>query len=279
MVAKRLSRRAGWTAPALLLALVVPATAPQGDARAEDLPPEVKQALALAAEFPAPSEALGFVFQGQGVRTDGTEVELTLRVEAYDDGGLKAWKVGEIWAAKVGKDTVRRTVETILAPDLTPLRGSVSGSGPATPGRVDWLGGEKSLAVQLRGKDRRVLRTAWYAGQPIVEVGAFALLGRLLPATAPPSAVDFCAPSWTRLDGPAPKFQGATVVVGKGPALEIRRADAPEPTLLTTRAVAAMVSAKGDSTPFFHLVLDATTGLPVMVTVNGTAYAGESRPR
>lgn len=279
MTGTRPTRRAGWAAATLFLALVWPAMAPQGGARAEDLPPEVRQALALAAEFPAPSEALGFVFQGQGVRTDGTEVELTLRVEPYDDGGLKAWKVGEIWAAKAGKETVRRTVETILAPDLTPLRGSVAGSGAGTPGRVDWLGGEKSIAVQLRGKERRVLRTAWYAGQPVVEVGAFALLARLLPETAPPSSVDFCAPSWTRLDGPAPKFQGATVVVGKGPALEIRHADAPEPTLLTTRAVAAMASAKGDTTPFFHMVLDAATGLPVMVTVNGTAYAGESRPR
>jgi hypothetical protein len=266
-------------APALLLAFASPTLAPQGSARAEDLPPEVRQALALTAAFPAPAAELGFVFQGQGKRTDGTEVELTLRVEPHDDGGLKAWKVGEIWAAKAGKDTVRRTVETILAPDLTPIRGSVAGSGPGTPGRADWLGGEKTLAVQLRGKDRRVLRTAWFAGQPVVEVGAFALLARLLPATAPPSAVDFCAPSWTKLDGPAPKFSGATVVTGKGPTLEILRPGSDKPTALTTRAVAVMTSAKGDSTPFFHVVLDAATGLPVMVTVNGTAYAGESRPR
>jgi hypothetical protein len=270
-------RRAAFAAATALLALAWPGNR----AAAEDLPPEVRQALALAGEFPAPSEALGFVFQGQGVRADGTEVELTLRVEPYDDGGLKTWKVGEIWAAKAkaGTETVRRTVETILASDLTPLRGSVAGHGPGTPARVDWFGGEKSLALQLRGKDRRVLRTAWYAGQPVVEVGAFALLARLLPATAPPTSVDFCAPSWTRLDGPAPKFAGATVVVGKGPQLQIQRSDAPEPTVLATRAVAAMAAAKGDTTPFFHMVLDAATGLPVMVTVNGTAYAGESRPR
>jgi hypothetical protein len=247
-------------------------------ARAEDGPPEVRQALALAAQFPAPAEALGFVFQGQGLRADGTEVELTLRFEPLDDAGLKAWKVTEIWAAKTGQGAVRRTVETILAPDLTPLRGSVAGSGAGTPTRVDWLGGEKSLALQLRGKDRRVLRTAWYAGQPVVEVGAFTLLARLLPATAAPFAVDFYAPSWSRLDGPVPKFAGSTVVAGKGPTMEIRSTDAPEPTLLTTRAVAAMQGAQGDTTPFFHVVLNASTGLPVMVTVNGTAYAGDSRP-
>ena len=262
-----------------VLALAVAmAWAPGSRARAEEAPPEVRRALGLAAELPAPSAALGFVFQGQGRRTDGTEVELTLRIEPFDDEGMKAWKVSEIWSAKAAQGTARRIVETILAPDLTPIRGSVTGGGAGAPTRADWLGGDKALTLQFRGKDRRVLRTAWYAGQPVVEVGAFALLARLLPATAPTIAVDFCAPSWARLEGAAPKFSGATVVTGKGPSMEIRTGDAQEPTVLTTRAVAAMAG-QTDATPFFHVVLDATTGLPVMVTVNGTAYAGDSRLR
>jgi hypothetical protein len=272
--ARRVLARGGIVALAVVLAWA----APGSRARAEEAPPEVRRAFAIAAELPAPTEALGFVFQGQGRRADGTEVELTLRIEPFDDDGLKVWKVSEIWSAKAAQGTARRIVESILAPDLTPIRGSVSGGGAGAPTRADWLGGEKTLALQFRAKDRRVLRTAWFAGQPVVEVGAFALLARLLPATAQPFSVDFLAPSWTRLEGAAPKFAGATVVTGKGPTMEIRSGDAPEPTVLTTRAVAAMAG-QADTTPFFHMVLDTATGLPVMVTVNGTAYAGDSRPR
>ena len=244
-------------------------------ARAEEQPPEVRQALALAAEFAAPTKALGFVYQGQGQRQDGTEVELTVRVEPVEDGALKAWKVGEIWAAKGAKGSARRMIETTFAPDLTPLRGSTADEGTANPARVEWLGGEKALAVQITGKDRRVLRTTWYAGQPVVEVGGMILWARLLPRTAPPVRIDFCAPSWNRLTGEAQKFSGILMHGGKGPDIEIRPENAPEPTRLTTWGVAG---SRGEDQPFFHVALDTRTGLPVMVTVNGTAYAGDSRP-
>jgi hypothetical protein len=244
-------------------------------ARAEEQPPEVRQALQLAAEFAAPSKALGFVYQGQGRREDGTEVELTLRVEPVEEGALKAWKVGEIWAAKGPKGAARRSLETLFAADLTPLRGSTAEDGTAAPARVEWLGGEKALAVQITAKDRRLLRTAWYAGQPLVEVGGLVLWARLLPRTAPPVKVDFCAPSWNRFTGEPQKFLGIVVVTGKGPDIEIRPDNAPEPTRLSTWAVAG---SRDDKTPFFHVVLDPRTGLPILVTVNGTAYAGDSRP-
>jgi hypothetical protein len=244
-------------------------------ARAEELPSEVRQALALAAEFAAPTKALGFVYQGQGRRPDGTEVELTIRVEPVEEGALKSWKVTETWTARTAKSSAQRSLESRFAPDLTPLKGSTSEDGTGSPARVEWLGGEKAVAVQVTGKDRRLLRTAWYAGQPVVEVGGLMLWARLQPRTAPPLKLDFCAPSWNRFTGEAQGFQGITVVTGKGPEIEIRPANAPEPVRLTTWAVAG---SKGEATPFFHVVFDDKTGLPIMVTVNGTAYAGDSHP-
>lgn len=251
------------------------ATVSGGGLRADEQPPEVRQALQLAAEFPAPSKALGFVFQGQGKREDGTEVELTLRVEPHEEGALKAWKVGETWAAKSGQAGARRSVDLLLAADLTPLKGSTSETGTPAPTRVEWLGGEKALALQVSGKDKRLLRTVWYAGQPLTEVGGLVLWARLLPRTVPPLKVDFCAPSWSRLTGDPQRYQGISVVAGKGPDFDIQPVNAPEPIHLSTWAVAG---SRDDKQPFFHVVLHPETGLPMMITVNGTTYAGDCHP-
>lgn len=244
-------------------------------ARAEELPPDVRQARQMAAEFPAPSKALGFQFFGQGRRTDATEVELSVRIEPQQEGQLKAWKITETWSAKAGATAARRVVEALLAPDLTPLKGSTFEDGTSSATRLEWLGGERVLALQLLGSDKRVLRSAWYAGQPVVEVGGALLWARLMPRTAPPCRLDFCAPSWNRLTGDLQGFFSLQIVAGQGPDIEIQEPSAPEVTRVETWAVRG---SREDKTQVFQVLVDVRTGWPRMVTVGGTTYAGEARP-
>jgi len=250
-----------------------------GASAAEDLPPPVRQARQLAAELPTPSKALGFHFLGQGKRADGTEVELSIKAEAITDAGQPAWKVTETWGAKAAKAGSRRTVECVLTQDLTPLRGGTFEDGTATATKVEWLGGEKLLAIQVSGAKQgggttRVLRSAWYAGQPVVEVGGAVLWARLVPQGAPPCQVDFCAPSWNRLTGDAQAFFGLELVGGPGPEFEIREPDAPEPTRVATWA---LQGSKQDRSRLLQVLMDTKTGWPRMVAIHGSVYAGESR--
>ena len=195
------------------------------------------------------------------------------------DAGQAAWKVTEIWAAKAGAAGARRTVECVLAQDLTPLRGGTYEDGTATPTKVEWLGGEKLLAIQVSGAKTgggatRVLRSAWYAGQPLVEVGGAVLWARLMPRGAPPCQVDFCAPSWNRLTGDAHAFFGLEIVGGQGPDFEIRAPSAPEPIRVETWA---LLGSRHDRSKLLQVLVDTSTGWPRMVSIHGSVYAGESR--
>ncbi len=273
-----MTARAGWTR-LLRLAAVGGLGLFAAVSVAEDLPPPVRQARQLAAELPTPSKALGFLFLGHGKRPDGTEVELSIKAEAVIDAGQSAWKVTEVWGAKAGAAGARRTVECVLAQDLTPLRGATYEDGTATPTKVEWLGGEKLLAIQISGTKAgggatRLLRSAWYAGQPLVEVGGAALWARLMPRGAPPCQVDFCAPSWNRLTGEAQAFFGLEIVGGKGPEFEIRGADPAAPTRVETWAI---LGSRQDRSKLLQVLVDTTTGWPRMVSVQGSVYAGESR--
>ena len=246
---------------------------------AEDLPPQVRQARQLAAELPLPSKALGFHFLGNGKRSDGAEVELGIRAEPGQQDGQPIWKVTEIWGAKTTGAGARRTVECVLAQDLTPIRGGTYEDGTAAPQKVEWLGGDKVLAIQVSGKGAagkavRVLRSAWYAGQPVVEVGGFVLWARLLPRGSPPCQIDFGAPSWNRLTGEAHAFLGLQVVGGTGPDFMIQEQNAPEPTRVSTWA---WLGNRQDGSKLVQVLVDASTGWPRMVSIHGTTYAGESR--
>lgn len=265
----------------LLLPLAATLLARGGAARAEELPPQVQQALKLASEFPAPDKALGFQFQAQGQRTDPAtgqvlaEVELALRVEPLQEGSLKLWKTTEIWSAKTAQATSRRMVEVVLNPDLTPIRGSTYEDGTATATVVDWLGGDKMLAIQVKNKDKRLLRTAGYAGQPVVEVGGALLLARLLPKEFPRAQVDFCAPSWNKLVGDPQGFMGLVLVGGPGPSIQVQSPNAPEVLTIPTVSIQGYRDAK---TLIFSVLRNAETGLPVMININGTTYGGDARP-
>lgn len=265
----------------LLLPLAATLLARGGAARAEELPPQVQQALKLASEFPAPDKALGFQFQAQGQRTDPAtgqvlaEVELALRVEPLQEGSLKLWKTTEIWSAKTAQATSRRMVEVVLNPDLTPIRGSTYEDGTATATVVDWLGGNKMLAIQVKNKDKRLLRTAGYAGQPVVEVGGALLLARLLPKEFPRAQVDFCAPSWNKLVGDPQGFMGLVLVGGPGPSIQVQSPNAPEVLTIPTVSIQGYRDAK---TLIFSVLRNAETGLPVMININGTTYGGDARP-
>lgn len=274
-------RRPSALLPVLLALLCAALLVRGGPARAEDLPPQVQQALRLAAEFPAPSKALGFQFQAQGQRTDPAtgqvlaEVELALRVEPLEEGSLKLWKTTEIWSAKTAQATSRRMVEVVLTPDLTPIRGTTYEDGTATATVVDWLGGDKMLAIQVKNRDKRLLRTAGYAGQPVVEVGGALLLARLLPKEFPRCQVDFCAPSWNKLTGDAQRFMGLVLVGGPGPSVQVQSQNAPEVLTIPTISIQGYRDAQ---TLIFSVLRHAETGLPIMVNINGTTYAGDTRP-
>jgi hypothetical protein len=263
----------------LLVAALAPLSLASGTTWAEDLPPQVRQALQLAAELPLPTKALGFHFLGTGKRADGAEVELGIRAEPTQHDGLPAWKLTEIWGAKTTGAGARRTVECVLAQDLTPIRGGTYDDGTAAPQKVEWLGGEKVLAVQVSGKGAggkatRSMRSAWYAGQPVVEVGGFVLWARLLPRGTPPCQIDFGAPSWNRLTGEPHAFLGLGVVGGSGPDFMIQEPNAPEPTRVSTWA---WLGNRQDGSKLVHVLVDTTTGWPRMVSIHGTTYAGESR--
>jgi hypothetical protein len=261
---------AGGSAVALCLAVLAPAPA-----AGEDLPPDVRRAVEVAAAFPAPTKALGFLYLGTGKRADGTEVELSVRAEPTVESGLPAWRVTEIWGAKAGAAGARRTVECVLAPDLTPLRGSTFEDGTSRATRVEWLGGDKALAVQVSGSGKRLLRTAWYSGQPLVELGAALLWCRLAPRETPPCRAAFGAPSWNRLTGEAQGFQTLQLEAGPGPDIRIQEPNAPEITEIQTWVVQG---AREDRSPILKVLLDAANGLPRMVTIGGTTYGGETRP-
>lgn len=241
----------------------------------EDLPPDIRRAVEVAARFPAPDKALGFLYLGTGRRADGTEVELSVRAEPTVEAGLPAWRVTEIWGAKAGSAGARRTVECVLAPDLTPLKGSTFEDGTSKPTRVEWLGGEKALAIQVTGSGKRVLRTIWYSGQPLVELGGALLWCRLAPREGPPSRAAFGAPSWNRLTGEAQGFLALQLEAGPGPDVHIQEPNAPEVTEIRTWVVQGT---REDRSPLLKVLLDSATGLPRMVTIGGTTYGGETRP-
>lgn len=241
----------------------------------EELPPDVQRAVDVAAGFPAPSKALGFLYLGTGKRSDGVDVELSVRAEPTLEAGLPAWRVTETWGAKAGAAASRRTVECVLAPDLTPLRGSTFEDGTAAPIRVEWLGGEKALALQVTGSGQRALRTTWYSGQPLAELGGALLWARLAPREGPPCRAAFGAPSWNRLTGAVQGFFTLQLESGPGPDLRIQEPNAPEVTEVRTWVVQGT---REDRTPLLRVLLDSVTGLPRMVTIGNTTYGGETRP-
>ncbi len=271
-------------APALLRALAAGLPlllVPGAPARGEDLPPQVLQALTLAAALPAPSRALGFQFHAQGERKDPAsgqvqaQLELSLRVEPVTEGGLEGWKTTEVWSAKTATATSRRQVEATFSRDLTPLRGATYEDGTAHPVQVDWLGGERILAIQVRGKDRRVLRSAGYAGQAVVEVGGALLWARLLPKEFPRCQIDFLCPSWNKLGAEGPKAMGLALVGGEGPPIRVQSQNAPEVAEIRTTSIQGYRDAQ---TLVFSVLRHAETGLPILVMINGTTYAGDARP-
>lgn len=250
-------------------------------AAAEEQPEGVRAALALAAELPQPSAALGFTFFAQGERRDKdgktvlAAVELALRVEPLTEGGWTGWKTTETWTAKTPQATSRRMVEAVFAPDLTPIRGSTFEEGTQVPTQLEWLGGEKALALQLKTKDQRVLRSAWYAGQPVVEVGGAVLLARLLPRDFKRCQLDFCAPSWNKVGTEPQRFFGIALAGGTGPQIRIQEQNAPEVQTIETVSVQGY---RDEQTLIFSILLNKDTGLPIMVMINGVTYAGQVTP-
>lgn len=284
--APRPPRRTRPRAAAALLALALGAAlalraASSAPADAEEQPEGVRAALGLAAEFPKPDAALGFVFFAQGERrsADGASVlanlEFAVRVEPVTEGAWTGWRTTETWTAKSAQATSRRTVEAVFAPDLTPIRGSTYEEGMPVPTKLEWLGGEKGLALQLTAKEKRVLRSAWYAGQPVVEVGGAMLLARLLPAEFPRCQLDFCAPSWNKIAGDPQRFFGITLAGGDGPPIQIQEQNSPEVQTIETRSVQGF---REDKALIFSILLRRSTGLPIMVMINGVTYAGQVQP-
>lgn len=267
----------------LLLVVLAAGTASRAHGEGEAAPaqpPGVRAAREAAARFPLPSHELGFQFVGTGTRPDGAEVELTVRVEPAEEAGLPAWKLTEVWGAKGGGASARRMVESLVAQDLTPLRGGTYEDGTARPQRLEWLAGERVLALRLSGtgsdgKPAREARSAWFAGQPMVEVASLLLWARLAPRAPAVVQVDFGAPSWNRLGGPVQGFQGLTVEGGAGPEFRVAQPGSSEVQQVATHAWTAR---SADGQKVLQALVDAADGRPRMLSVYGSTYVGQALP-
>lgn len=273
------ARRTVW---ALGAALLLGGLAGLPAARSEEAPqpPGVRAAREAAARFPLPSRELGFQFVASGSRPDGAELELTVRVEPVEEAGLPAWRLTEVWSAKAAGATARRMVESLVAQDLTPLRGSTYEDGTARPQRLEWLAGDRVLALRLSGagsdgKAVREARSAWFAGQPVVEVAGALLWARLAPRVSGVVQVDFAAPSWNRLGTAAQGFQGLSVEGGPGPEFRVATPGSGEVQQVATHALTAR---SGDGQKVLQVLVDSADGRPRMVTVYGSTYLGQALP-
>lgn len=276
---------ARWGVTAGCLALLAVAAGGARSARGEGeapaaLPPGVRAAREAVARFPVPSRELGFQFVAAGTRPDGAEVEITVRVEPAEEAGLPAWKLTEVWGAKGGGASARRMVESLVAQDLTPLRGGTYEDGTARPQRLEWLAGERVLALRLSGtggdgQPAREARSAWFAGQPMVEAASLLLWARLAPRAPAVLQVDFCAPSWNRLGSPVQAFQGLTLEGGAGPEFRVAQPGSQEVQRVATQAWTAR---SADGQKVLQVLVDAADGRPRMLAVYGSTYVGQALP-